>query len=201
MSESQVMPTLKIDPEFQNKIPPLTDAEFEQLKENILNAGEVWEPIVVWNGTIVDGHNRYRIVSEHSEIKWRTRDVEFADKWEAFDWIYKNQLGRRNLTEEQRTYLIGKMYEARKRSIGEHVGNQYTNSEAGKNYQIPKTKKEIKAGTSAEIAKELGIGEKTVRNSGMFAKGVLGRTEWYRPQALYVHAERLCEPGNAEWFL
>ena len=36
---------LKIDPEFRDKIPPLTDAEFEQLRENILADGEVYEPI------------------------------------------------------------------------------------------------------------------------------------------------------------
>ena len=46
----------KVDPEFRDKIPPLTDAEFEQLKENILRDGEVYEPICVWNGVIVDGH-------------------------------------------------------------------------------------------------------------------------------------------------
>lgn len=174
MSESLVMPTIKIDPEFQNKIPPLTDAEFEQLKENILNAGEVWEPIVVWNGTIVDGHNRYRIVSEHPEIKWRTRDVEFTDKWEAFEWMYKNQLGRRNLTEQQRAYMIGKMLESRKRSVGEHKGNQYTQLEARENRGFPseRTKREIKDGTSAIIANELGIGATTVRDNEKFAKGI-----------------------------
>lgn len=46
------MTNLRIDPEFRDKIPPLTDAEFEQLQENILNDGEVYEPIAVWNGTI-----------------------------------------------------------------------------------------------------------------------------------------------------
>lgn len=43
---------LKIDPEFRDKIPPLTDAEFEQLKENILSDGEVYEPKVNKNDAI-----------------------------------------------------------------------------------------------------------------------------------------------------
>lgn len=68
------MEELRIDLEFQGKIPPLTEAEYKQLEENILDAGEVYEPIVTWNGTIVDGHNRYKIVTEHPEIKWRTRE-------------------------------------------------------------------------------------------------------------------------------
>ena len=93
---------LKVDPEFQNKIPPLTEEEFRQLEENIMDAGEVYEPITVWNDTIIDGHNRYKIVLMHPGIRWRVREARFEDKWGAFDWMYKNQLGRRNLTEEQR---------------------------------------------------------------------------------------------------
>ena len=78
---------LKIDPEFRDKIPPLTDAEYEQLEENIVSDGEVYEPICVWNGIIVDGHNRYKIVQEHPEIPYRTKELQFSDKWEAFEWM------------------------------------------------------------------------------------------------------------------
>ena len=117
---------LRIDPEFQNKIPPLTDKEYEQLEENILEAGEVREPIITWNGVIVDGHNRYKIVQKHPEIKWKTLEMKFADKWEAIEWMCKNQLGRRNLTEQQMAYLAGKMYEASKHNNGGQGANQYT---------------------------------------------------------------------------
>ena len=34
------MINLKIDPEFQSQIPPLTDDEFKQLEENILKEGQ-----------------------------------------------------------------------------------------------------------------------------------------------------------------
>ena len=34
------MINLKIDPEFQSQIPPLTDDEFKQLEENILKEEE-----------------------------------------------------------------------------------------------------------------------------------------------------------------
>lgn len=49
---------LKIDREFESKIPPLTAEEFRQLEENIVTDGVVINPIITWNGTIVDGHNR-----------------------------------------------------------------------------------------------------------------------------------------------
>lgn len=164
MEEKQVVPTLTIDPEFQNKIPPLSEAEYKQLEENILNAGEVWEPIVTWNGVIVDGHNRYKIVQEHPEIKWRTREIDFQDKWDAFDWMYKNQLGRRNLTDEQRTYLLGKLYEARKHTEV-FKGNQYT-VDGGAQNEHNQTR------TADKIAKEQCVGKETVKRAEKFAQGV-----------------------------
>ena len=60
------MINLKIDPEFQSQIPPLTDDEFKQLEENILKEGKLLSPLIVWNNTLVDGHNRYAIRSETS---------------------------------------------------------------------------------------------------------------------------------------
>ena len=53
---------LQIDKEFAEKIPPLTKEEYEQLEANILADGVVINPLIVWNGVIVDGHNRYRIL-------------------------------------------------------------------------------------------------------------------------------------------
>ena len=58
-------PVLTIDPEFEAKCPPLTGDELSQLEENILEEGLVLMPLIVWNDTIVDGHNRYRIAQEY----------------------------------------------------------------------------------------------------------------------------------------
>lgn len=162
---------LKIDPEFQNKIPPLTEEEYAQLEENILADGEVYEPIVVWNGVIVDGHNRWKIIQQHPEIPYKTREMDFPDKWAAFEWMYKKQLGRRNLTEENRMYCIGKMYEARKQSVGAPMGNANAEKQLGQNVPIV-SRSEIKAGTAGKIGAEFGIDGKTVRRYEKFAKGV-----------------------------
>jgi hypothetical protein len=157
---------LKIDPEFQSKIPPLTTEEFDQLKENILEAGEVYEPIVIWNGVIVDGHNRWKIIQENPGLIWKTKEIDFPDKWAAFDWMYKNQLGRRNLTEPHRAYMIGKMKEARKKSCGGQGANQYTV------LQPPQNGGTAKGGTAQSIAAELGIGVNTVERAEKFAAGI-----------------------------
>lgn len=151
----------RIEPEFQNKIPPINEEEFKQLRENILAAGEVYEPLVVWNGVLVDGHNRWKVIQENPSVKWRIRYMEFADKWAAFEWMYKNQLGRRNLTDEQRTYTMGNMLEARKKA---HGGDRKSSIQNG--YLKPNGR------TAEKIAHELGVGNGTVLRAGEFAKGV-----------------------------
>lgn len=169
------MQELRIEPRFRDKIPPLTDDEFKQLEANILEDGEVYEPIAVWNGVIVDGHNRWKIVQAHPEIPYKVREMDFPDEWAAFDWMYKKQLGRRNLTEQQRAYMIGKMYEARKKSIGAQEGhagrNQHTVANVDKMSDSAIRRKQ-RDGTSGEIGKEIGVDGRTVRRAEKFAKGV-----------------------------
>lgn len=95
-------PKLIIDPEFEAKCPPLTEDELAQLEENIIEEGIVYTPIILWNNTIVDGHNRYKIIQEHPEIEFRIHEKHFKNRYEALSWICRNQLGRRNLTPMQR---------------------------------------------------------------------------------------------------
>ena len=103
-----------IDPEFASKIPPLREEELKQLEANILAAGVVINPLIVWNGIIVDGHNRYRILQQHPEIQFTIYEKEFPDRYAVIAWICKNQLGRRNLTSQQFKYLMGQQYKAEK---------------------------------------------------------------------------------------
>ena len=77
------MINLKIDPEFQSQIPPLTDDEFKQLEENILKEGKLLSPLIVWGNTLVDGYNRYAILQKHPEICFSTMPLRFANREEA----------------------------------------------------------------------------------------------------------------------
>lgn len=106
------LPILKIDPEFKDLIRPLRRKEYLQLEENILDEG-CRDPIIIWNDYIIDGHNRYSICTKHS-IPFNTVSKNFASREEVIVWICKNQLGRRNITEETRKYLIGRQYESEK---------------------------------------------------------------------------------------
>ena len=130
------MINLKIDPEFQSQIPPLTDDEFKQLEENILKEGKLISPLIVWGNTLVDGHNRYEIVQEHPEISFSTMPLPFESREEVLAWICKNQLGRRNLTPEQKKFLIGKQYSVEHRKPGGNGNNQHT-SLKNKDHELP----------------------------------------------------------------
>jgi DNA modification methylase len=83
--------------DFKKLIPALTGEEYKQLEANILSEG-IRDPLVVWNGYLVDGHNRYAIANKYS-LEFRTVNKEFKDGNEAKLWMIDNQNGRRNLTD------------------------------------------------------------------------------------------------------
>ena len=157
---------LKVDPEFQGKIPPLTFEELEQLEKNIVNDGKVINPIIVWNRLIVDGHNRYAILQKHPDIPYTVHEKEFADRFEVIIWICKNQLGRRNLSPEQKNYLLGKQYEAEKVAHGGNRKSSDAKSSSLKANLIDSTK------TCDRIAEENGVSKDTVIRASRYMKGV-----------------------------
>ena len=162
------MDKLIIDPEFRDKIPPLTEDEFSLLEENILSDGAVFSPLIVWDGTILDGHNRYEIIQKHPELTYAVHKVSFANRYEAISWICKHQLGRRNLTPQQKKYLIGQRYEAEKQADAFH-GNQHTLSDESGGDKVCHHQK---AKTRRRIAEEIGMSQGYVQNASSFAKGV-----------------------------
>ena len=160
---------LKIDPEFQRQIPPPNFQEEHQLERNIMEAGRLLTPIILWNGYILDGHTRYRILKKYPFIQFEVQELDLPDRYAAIAWICKNQLGRRNLSLERFKFLIGKQYGSEKQSAGFH-GNQHTSvgksggSQNGNHHKADKT--------CERIAKEHNIGKNTVIRAEKFANGV-----------------------------
>lgn len=96
---------LLIDQEFRKLIPPLNPSELALLEESILKEG-VRDALITWNGYIVDGHNRYDIITKHGIKDYRVIEKKFADKDEAKIWIKKNQIGRRNISNYLRAEYV-----------------------------------------------------------------------------------------------
>ncbi len=159
------------DPEFTNQLPSLDPEAFNKLEASILETGAVINPIVVWNGIIVDGHKRCDVIRQHKDhdIRYGIYEMNFPDRAAALAWMYENQLGQRNLTAYQKSYLLGKQYEAEKQSRGGTGANQYKKVQTGQNDQ---SAKEDNQTTAQRIAMEYGIGEKTVRRAESFARGM-----------------------------
>jgi transcriptional regulator with XRE-family HTH domain len=98
---------IEIDSEFEAMIPPLSVEESAALEENLLRNG-CRHALVVWNGVLVDGHNRYKICKKLG-IPFRTTPLERIDSRESvIAWMIDNQLARRNLTAFQRIDLAAK---------------------------------------------------------------------------------------------
>jgi site-specific DNA-methyltransferase (adenine-specific) len=94
---------LKVDPEFKSLIPSLTEDERDELRAS-LQAEGCRDAIVTWNGTIIDGHNRYELCSELG-IPFKTIEREFDDRDSVTLWMVKNQFARRNLNSHARANL------------------------------------------------------------------------------------------------
>ena len=95
---------LTVDPEFRNLIPPLNEEELKLLEESLVADG-CESPLIVWNGVIVDGHNRYAICRKHG-IPFSIQEKNFSSRDDAMLWMLRNQLGRRNLNSYQRVELV-----------------------------------------------------------------------------------------------
>jgi ParB-like chromosome segregation protein Spo0J len=113
-SSTQAKGFLKVNPELRAVVAPLTAEEYAQLRDNIRRDG-LLEPITLWaegSGTIVDGHNRYTICTELG-IGFRTKSLSFPDLAAAKLWILEHQVGRRNLTDDQRALIWNDIREQR----------------------------------------------------------------------------------------
>lgn len=95
------MTGLVIDEEFRTLIPPLRLDEIVELESSILADG-CRDPLTVWGNIIIDGHNRLDICQRRG-IEFSIVEKAFADRTDAMIWIRRNQLARRNLTDDQRS--------------------------------------------------------------------------------------------------
>jgi hypothetical protein len=111
-------PVVYIDPELQAYIDPLLPAELEGLEASLLAEG-CRDPLVVWDGWLLDGHNRYALCTKHGLPFTTVEKTGLATKEDAMLWMIDNQLGKRNMTDFARVALALKrkpLLEAQARS-------------------------------------------------------------------------------------
>lgn len=113
---------LKIDNEFHKLIPPLQEEEYKLLEKSIIDEG-CRNALVIWDGFIIDGHNRYEICNKH-DIEFETIYKEFENREDVKEWIITNQFARRNLTTYDKSVLALKLKDIFASRAKEQQGNK-----------------------------------------------------------------------------
>ncbi|BDD12975.1 hypothetical protein FUAX_54070 (plasmid) [Fulvitalea axinellae] len=166
MMAQKAVDEFDILPELQKFIRPHREHEFEQLLENIRNEG-VRDPLVTFlldgRKVLVDGHHRWKAIqqiqSEGARVDYSEKNLDIQTIDQAKDWMIDNQLGRRNLTEAERTYYVGLRYNHEK------IKDAKTQQEPlGKFFR------------TGDKAKEIGLQndmtDRSVRNAAQYAQGL-----------------------------
>ncbi|WP_373513775.1 hypothetical protein [Persicitalea sp.] len=168
---------LNVIPELRSLIPPLKADEQEQLEANLLANG-IKDPLTVWETTVavvksgldsksasnqlldgladdakiyvlIDGHNRYDLAQKHG-LDYRINIESFDNMVTVRDYMINYQLGRRNLTPEQSSYLRGLRYN--KLREGNKSGREVNVAE--------------------KLANEYNVSTRTIKRDSGFAKGM-----------------------------
>jgi hypothetical protein len=108
-----------INPAFDALLHPLQTDELRVLKESMQAEGWAEEhPMCVWGSTCVDGHNRYRIAQELGITQIPVQPKFFESNNECRIWMFRQQIGRRNTSAEQRSLYVGQLFLALKDQVG-----------------------------------------------------------------------------------
>jgi hypothetical protein len=182
-SEENIKHQIIVLETLRDLIPPLTADEFAQLEQNILKHG-VKDPLTIWETTaavagvgesdtptyvLIDGHNRYRIIQTH-QLDFRINLVRFDTIPDVKDYMIDYQLGRRNLTPEQTSYLRGLRYLQQKSLKGTNL-----------NADSPQVN------VADVLASEYGVSSRTIRRDGEFAAGLDKLSPDFRNNVLAGH--------------
>jgi methylase of polypeptide subunit release factors len=134
------------------------------LEQSVIDEG-IRDPLVVWRRDdeliLLDGHHRYELAQKHG-LSFNIVEMEFDDESEAVQWVLHNQLARRNLTDEQRTLVLGRLYNQVKQKTLQRF------SDHGEKFS-PWSGSHA---TSRYVASLHGVSYRTVQNAAEFAKAV-----------------------------
>jgi len=152
------MPIPIIDPEFRDLLPPLAADEFAKLEALILKDG-CTSPIILWQGLIADGHNRFDICTRN-KIGYQINHIvtaDYPDRNAVMLWMLDNQGGRRNLADIDKISIATK----KEAIIAAQAKERQATSTGGAEPQLLSKSTEAASPilTRAAAAKEAGVGQ------------------------------------------
>lgn len=148
----------KVDEKF-DRLTPVSKEELTALENAIVADGEIFNPIVVWQGQeiVVDGHSRLQILKKHPKLKYTVKEVVFKDWQEVMIWIVEHHISRRSFTLWQKLEMAlncEEYWAAR----AEAKKNQGTRTDL----KSPGDKKSQSVDVNQIIADKVGCGKTTV---------------------------------------
>jgi len=187
--------------------------ERDQLKENIRQHG-LLAPLLLWAGAgitdgqepsdpliLIDGHHRFDILKElaQEDPKWEEWDsdklpIEFhfdfvylPDREAVKLWILEHQVGRRNLTREQRVEMVAKIVLLRQEQSA-----AISKANLKKGSAAPDVTVSVTSGkrTVAAAAKEFDVPREPLQAAVNVAKGKPPRRKRREPNGDFYDASR-----------
>jgi len=120
-------------------------------------------PLVLWNGILIDGYNRYKIVKKH-DLPFNTTSLEFNSRDEVMAWMIKHQFERRNLTPMQQTYYRGLHYNLEKKI---HGGDRHSQD-------FSKGQNDLLNGTTASrLSEQYRVSPRTIKRDAQIADVII----------------------------
>ena len=155
---------LKIEREFSNLSVPITDEEQEKLEMSLLKEGCL-EPIIVWQGIIVDGHKRYKFCT-FENIEYEVKEMDFATRDEAIIWICRLRIPETKKRSVIRRYLIGKWYKSEMNIYNEQNKGKKTDH---KSWGPDNPRLEHISAVAYQLAKDVEEKPSTIGHMGTYA--------------------------------
>lgn len=152
---------LKIDEDFKNLLPELDAETYTDLEKDIVANGMI-DPIVIWNGFIADGHNRYSICKAHRVTEVEVKELRKNTKSDVMQWIVDHQFSKRNLLLSQKYTLLSKVKEQVEKEAAER--RKATQNNATAKAVSPNLDEQAKGRTDEIMAKKLGVSRNTYRD-------------------------------------
>lgn len=114
---------LIVSPVYESLVPPLTESEYQSLKESIKQNG-LWIPIIVnKHGVILDGHHRYRACQDLG-IQTKHAVREFENDLLEKKFVIECNLKRRHLNDYQKGILAKELLKIEEQESNQRQGTR-----------------------------------------------------------------------------
>jgi ParB-like chromosome segregation protein Spo0J len=165
--------SIKIDPEYEQMAPQMSEKEFQAFKESIKQRQGLFLPIVVNNDVnndkvLLDGHHRIKACSEPRVKEVPVLVLSFNDKLDEKLFICESAGKRRNLDEYSKYELALKTEKLLNEIANKNrLANlkQYQNNTDNINYPFPTSSNERVGDVAKAAAKSAGLSTATYKRA------------------------------------